>query len=102
LHQKELVLNKDDTKNMLSAVSIVRNLMSSVSGISSNLLNNLASGVSLVKAFKMNKTDNGSVDQNVHIEATFPNVSSSQEIEKALNNLVNAASQRANLNRRKY
>ena len=102
LHQKELVLNKDDTKNMLSAVSIVRNLMSSVSGISSNLLNNLASGISLAKAFKMNKTDNSSVDQNVHIEATFPNVSSSQEIEKALNNLVNAASQRANLNRRKY
>ena len=34
------------------------------------------------------------LEQDVHIEAHFPNVTSSNEIEEALNNLVNAASQR--------
>ena len=35
----------------------------------------------------------GILDQNVHIEANFPNVKNSTEIEDALNNLVNRASQ---------
>ena len=35
------------------------------------------------------------LEQNVHIEAVFPNVTKSQEIENALNNLVNTASQRS-------
>ena len=37
----------------------------------------------------------GILEQNVHIDATFPNVKNATEIEEALNNLVNAASQRA-------
>ena len=37
---------------------------------------------------------NGMLDQNVHIEANFPNVKNSHEIEDALNNLVNMAAQR--------
>ena len=36
------------------------------------------------------------LEQNVHIDATFPNVTSANEIENALNNLVNVASQRIN------
>ena len=35
------------------------------------------------------------LEQNVHIEATFPNVSQSHEIEDAFNNLINIAAQRA-------
>ena len=34
------------------------------------------------------------LEQNVHIEANFPNVTNHNEIEEALRNLVNAASQR--------
>ena len=36
------------------------------------------------------------IEQDVHIDAQFPNVKDSREIENALNNLVNAAAQRAN------
>lgn len=34
------------------------------------------------------------LNQNVYIDAQFPNVKESREIEEALNNLVNAAAQR--------
>ena len=35
------------------------------------------------------------IEQNVHIDATFPNVDSKREIEEAFNDLVNLAAQRA-------
>ena len=35
------------------------------------------------------------LDQNVHIEANFPNVTQHTEIEQAFENLVNMASMRA-------
>ena len=38
-------------------------------------------------------SSNGTIDQNVKIEAHFPNVKDHSEIEQALNNLVNQASQ---------
>ena len=43
---------------------------------------------------------NNKVDQNVHIQAEFPNVHDSKEVENALNNLVNIASQHAFNSRR--
>lgn len=36
------------------------------------------------------------LDQNVHIDATFPNVTDHSEIEAAFDNLINKASQYAN------
>lgn len=39
-------------------------------------------------------TLDNTLEQNVHIEANFPNVSNSNEIEDAFNNLLNMASQR--------
>ena len=38
---------------------------------------------------------NNEINQNVKIEATFPNVSNHSEIEEAFNNLVNEAAQYA-------
>ena len=99
LHQKELVLNKDDTKNTLSAVKIARDLISSLSSVGGNLLDKLASG-NTFRNFATNS--NSSTNQDITINATFPDVQSSQEIEKAFNNLVNAATQRAQKNRRAY
>ena len=43
---------------------------------------------------------NNTLDQNVHIEANFPNATNSNEIQSALENLVNTASQYAFRNRR--
>lgn len=103
LHQKELVLNQKDTKNTLAAVKIASGIISSVAGLGSNILNNLIAGREISNILtNNNRNADNSVQQKVEISATFPNVSSSQEIEKAFNNLVNAASQRAAGNRRTY
>lgn len=89
LHQKELVLNEQDTKNMLNAVSIIRSLAYS---LGTNMLSKLA-GVSAT-GYSNQNTTNSALEQNVHIQAEFPNVKDASEIEEALNNLVNKASQR--------
>ena len=89
LHQKELVLNKQDTANMLNAVEIMR-------GITDNIGADLLGRMASMTAGGFNTSiGNGVLDQNVHIEATFPGVKSSVEIQDALNNLVNMAAQRA-------
>ena len=86
LHQKELVLNANDTKNMLSAIEIVRE-------ITSNLGTMLMSRMANIGAITTQGANSGELEQNVHITAEFPNVTSSREIEEALNNLTNKASQ---------
>ena len=98
LHEKELVLNKTDTQNILDAVSIVRNLTSGLSSLQNSLVGQLTSSTqNISNNIEKEKT---TLDQNVHIEATFPNVSNSNEIEKAFNDLVNLASQRVMSTRR--
>lgn len=90
LHEKELVLNKEDTKNLLDTVEVMRNLTNS---LGSSILKQMAS----MSRTGINGMVGGEVvEQDVHIDAQFPNVRDSREIENALNNLVNAAAQRAN------
>ena len=90
LHQKELVLNKEDTANMLNAISIMRNITNM---LGSSVLGKLAAAT----AGGLGTEVGGDVlEQNIHIDAQFPNVKDSREIEEALNNLVNMASMRAN------
>ena len=88
LHQKELVLNAQDTKNMLNAVQIVRSI---TENLSSNLLNKL-SAISANTGGNLSANAD-TLEQTVHIDAQFPNVTNSSEIEDALNNLVNRAAQ---------
>ena len=95
LHQKELVLNEDDTKNMLNTVAIMRQISSS---LGENTLARLAGATAQGYT---NNSSGGLFEQNVHIDATFPNVQNSREIEEALNNLVNSASQRVMENHRR-
>ena len=92
LHEKELVLNKEDTSNMLNIVDITRDLINSFGASSglNNIINSIANASQLAMAGA------GTMDQNVHIEANFPNVQSHSEIELALNNLINSASQYVN------
>jgi len=87
LHQKELVLNQQDTRNLLNAVNIMRTITNT---IGSKVLDRLAT-ISANNGF--NGGVGGVLDQNVNIQATFPNVRDHNEIEEALNNLVNRASQ---------
>lgn len=89
LHEKELVLNQDDTNNLLKTVSFIRELVSTID-----------SQASLAGLFNLTSTGIGSsgqtLEQNVHIEAEFHDATTSTEIEEAFTNLINRASQYAN------
>lgn len=89
LHEKELVLNKDDTANMLKTVGIVRD----ISGmIDSNA--RLATNANLYSATVAN--GNSGINQEVTIHAEFPNANNQYEIQAAFDNLINKASQYVN------
>ena len=75
---------------------ITDSLNNSVESRMFSLMNQIASAANGIQY-----TPNGdTLEQQVHIEANFPNVSNSAEIESAFNNLVNIAAQRAMENRR--
>ena len=91
LHQKEIVLNQEDTKNMLAVVNAVRDISKM---IDLNVLTSLSSvGTS---AARFNNINKDSLEQNVHITAEFPNVTDKNEILDAFDNVINLASQYAN------
>ena len=97
LHQKELVLNAKDTENMLNAVDILRAMTDNLGDSIFNRLASIPNGYGNI----LNQIPNSeTLEQKVQIEAVFPNVSNSHEIENAFNNLVNIASQRALRNKK--
>jgi hypothetical protein len=89
LHQKELVLNEQDTANFLTAIQITRGM----SGVLESVANKMAS---IGSTFSNNvaNTSNG-IQQQITINADFPDATSATEIEEALLSLVNRASQQA-------
>lgn len=89
LHQKELVLNASDTANMLDIVNVVRDI---VRQIDAQALYSRGRRFDLPRI----ETRAETLEQNVHIEANFPNATNHQEIEQAFDNLINLASQYAN------
>lgn len=94
LHQKELVLNAEDTENMLQMVGIVRDLVNtldanSIASIASSL--SALYGGSIVPASEAND-----LNQNIQIEANFPNATDKESIKEAFADLTNLASQYAN------
>ena len=91
LHSKELVLNADDTKNILSVVQLVRDM---VQDVKTNALNNISSN-NIGKAIpQLGGQDN--IEQTVTIEASFPNANSVSEIQDALLGLADRSLQYAN------
>lgn len=103
LHQKELVLNKTDTENMLAAVQAIRDFspeliasirskLSAASFASKSLMGSRLVGNS--PDFNKEPTE---LAQSVNINADFPGVRDAIEIKEALESLVQTASQRANL-----
>ena len=90
LDQKELVLNQNDTQNLLATVSLIRELVSMIDAQAAN-----ASLFNLMSSPSPNPNMN-TLEQKVEITAEFPNVNDRYEIEEAFNNLVNRASQYAN------
>lgn len=91
LHEKELILNKQDTENFLSATTMLREI--------SQMLDNNALAASLgminLRAMTIDSPADQILQQEVTIHADFPNVTDHNEIEMAIDNLINAASQYA-------
>ena len=91
LHEKELVLNKEDTANFLTATNMLREI--------SQMLDNNALVASLgainLHAMTIGTPADQVLQQEVTIHADFPNVTDHNEIEIAIDNLINAASQHA-------
>ena len=106
LHQKELILNETDTPKILDAVKLVREISAgsiianyqeqmrnTLSSLENQLIGTYTSIEGMAAATKQS-TDQ-MLEQAVHIDASFPGVRDSREIEEALKNLVNVASQYA-------
>lgn len=102
LHQKELVLNQEDTKNMLAAVQNIRELapsmiaemrarISGTAAASQSLFGSRYSGMQ--SAFDRKATE---LAQSVQINADFPGVRDAIEIKEALESLVQTSAQRIN------
>ncbi len=90
LHEKELVLNKKDTENLLNTISFIREI--------ANMIDSQASiaGLFNLSAVSGIMSNGESLEQTVTIHAEFPNATNHSEIEEAFNNLINTASQYAN------
>lgn len=102
LHEKELVLNQDDTQNILKAVDTVRTLGDVFATIERALDSGAAIAMSLM-ASRLGTSPvanaHESIEQTIHIdEVNFPNVTSSDEIKDAFASIANDAAQWA----RKY
>lgn len=89
LHQKELVLNADDTENMLASIQLVRQIAKQLDFNSQQISTLSSSGFTV-------SSQDGTLEQNIRIEASFPNATDRYEIQEAFNTLVNVASQYAN------
>ena len=92
LHQKELVLNPEDTTNFLASLEVLREI---ISVINLHSMNAQLAGL-LSTPYYTNNTETQTLEQQVHIEASFPNVQDRHEIEDAFNNLINRAAQFVN------
>ena len=99
LHQKELVLNKEDTRNMLDAVNAIRDikdLNSSISKTISESLGNLVlNAMQTMKSGTLGNTEKDKSENIVieNINAEFPNAENVNEIREAIMSLPQLASQ---------
>lgn len=90
LHEKELILNAEDTRNMLKVVGMTRDIAKQIE------LNAIAAGSGLSNFAPGSVGQFQQVEQNIVINADFPNASNREEIAAAFDNLLNRASQYAN------
>ena len=86
VHQKELILNAKDTENILDAVNLMRDMVSiiQIDALGKTLKSNINN---------VDKNFGDTIEQRVEINATFPNVTNSNEIETALLGLSDKAYQ---------
>ena len=98
LHEKELVLNKEDTSNILNAVNLVRGISNISDLVSKTISSNLAGmALSLTglgsNTINRNVSTNNSSNNVFNINAEFPNAENVEEIREAILSLPNLAAQ---------
>lgn len=86
VHQNELILNKDETKAFFNLASILERI---------KLPELFTPTIEQIQLVGTNK-EKEKIEQVVTIKAEFPNVTEHNEIELAIDNLINSASQYAN------
>ncbi len=94
LHEKELVLNKEDTKNILGTVELVRKLSQKID-LNAQTARYAFNYHPIINNPKLTDREL-QVNQTVSITAEFPNAQNRTEIEEAFTTLINQASQFAN------
>ena len=93
LHQKEIVLNEDDTQNLLDAITLIREISSAIDLRAAT--SNLATGLNS----PYYQSSSSTLEQSVTIHAEFPNATNHSEIEEAFTTLINRAAQYASRQR---
>lgn len=102
LHEKELVLNQEDTKNILAAVSAIRAFEPSFIASIEKALDGNALSISNLMASRLGSNTqitpaDNTVEPYINIERVeFPNATSSDEIQDAIRSLADDATQWAN------
>lgn len=94
LHEKELVLNQDDTKNILATVGIARDIFSSIEKAIDG--NSIAAMALMAERLGMSAipSTHDSIEQTIHIdEVSFPNITSADGLEEAFRALPDRAKQ---------
>lgn len=96
LHSKELVLNAADTSNFLSAISMIREIASFGTSLENSIAYGLSSFMSRFSdsAYGISsQNNNNSKTINFNINAPITSTSTTDEIQRAILNLPNMASQ---------
>jgi hypothetical protein len=88
LHRKEIVLNEGDTANFLASMELLDRIVSAIDLYSMNA----QLGGLLNSPTYSGSNSPETLEQNVHIEASFPGITEHNELEIALTDLINQAS----------
>lgn len=93
----ELVLNPSDTRNILTATSVIRSIDKNTLDRMDSFINqstqNMMMSLGSISASYSASAGADRLEQEVHITAEFPNVTNSSEIQDAFDNLINRATQ---------
>ena len=96
LHEKELVLNSQDTRNILTAVALTRQMAATLEAAIDGSAN---AGLALMRSrfgehVEIPALSGDQLEQMIHIDQIeFPNVTTASEIQEAFRNLADNASQ---------
>jgi hypothetical protein len=91
LHKKELILNERDTENFLATMEVMERILQTL-----DLQSASAQLGGILSSPLLGNPESQVIEQQIHIEASFPEATDRYEIEEAFKSMANLASQYAN------